>query len=255
MSVTLVRRLRWPAVLGTLAAAVSLVLTAGAPAARASASAGFDDQASLFKIYWDCSSGCSTGSGSVTDVASPSEDGQSLKISYGSGNRAYEGLDAYDSASFGTDSSALRYQVNYDFYFPNQSPIQALEFCMNNYFGGKRYQWAMQWEGKGTGAPQWRLWGGHDSGVDWKPIGISANNITAGKWHTLTIDGNIISGQVHYLDFIIDGTTYSLTGYTFAPDASSGSQLVAAVQLDGDSSATPYQVYIDNAHYYWSNTA
>ena len=255
MTATLGRWHKRLPVLGTLAGAVSLVLAIGVPAAQASAFPGFDDQASLFKIFWDCSSGPCGGNGSVTDVSSPSEDGQALKINYGSGNQSYEGLDAYDSASFGTDASALRYQVNYDFYFPSRTPIQALEFCMNNYFGGKRYQWAMQWENKGTGAPQWRIWGGHDSGVKWKAIGISANNINPGTWYTLTIDGNIINGQVHYLDFIIQGTTYSLTQYTFAPDASSGPGLVAAVQLDGDSSADPYPVYIDNAHYYWSNTA
>jgi hypothetical protein len=188
-------------------------------------------------------------------VPSPSEDGQALDINYGSGNKAYEGLDAYASSPFGTDASALRYQVNYDFYFPNRAPIQALEFCMNNYFGGKRYQWCMQWENIGSGAPQWRLWGGANSGVKWKPIGIPATNINAGSWYTLTIDGNIINGQVHYLDFIIHGTKYSLTQYTFPPDTSSGPGLVAAVQADGNASATPYHVYIDNAHFYWSNTA
>jgi hypothetical protein len=241
-------------VLGTLAA-FSLVLAIGAPAARGATSPGFDDQASLFNIFWDCSSGPCSGNGSVTNVPSPSEDGDALKINYASGNKSYEGLDAWDSGSFGTDASALRYQVNYDFYFTSGTPIQALEFCMNNYFGGKRYQWAMQWENKGTGAPQWRLWGGHDSGVKWMPINISATNITAGTWHTLTIDGNIISGQVHYLDFIIDGTSHSLTQDSFAPDTSTGPGLVAAVQLDGDSNADPYALYVDNAHYYWSNTA
>jgi hypothetical protein len=255
MPATLVRRSSRLLVLGPLAAAASLIVAIGVPAAQASTSPGFDDQASLFKIFWDCSSGCSTGHGSVTDQTSVTEDGQALEINYASGNQAFEGLDAYDSASFGTDASALRYQVNYDFRFPNQAPIQALEFCMNNYFGGKRYQWAMQFENKGTGAPQWRIWGGHDSGVKWKPIGIPATNITAGHWYTLTIDGNIINGQVHYLDFIIAGTNHSLTQYTFPPDASSGPGLVAAVQVDGDSNADPYQLYLDNSHYFWSNTA
>jgi hypothetical protein len=98
-----------------LAAVSSLIVAIGIPAAQASLSPGFDDQASLFKIFWDCSSGPCSGNGSVTDVSSPSEDGDALKINYGSGNSAFEGLDAYDSASFGTDASALRYQVNYDF--------------------------------------------------------------------------------------------------------------------------------------------
>jgi hypothetical protein len=35
----------------------------------------------------------------------------------------------------------------------------------------------------------------------------------------------------------------------------SGSGLVGAVQVDGDSHADPYRLYIDNAHFYWSNTA
>lgn len=250
--------LRWAkALITALACTSSLVLAVGVPAARAASFPGFDDEASLFQIYWDCSSGpCSgPGNGSVTDVSSPSEDGDALKIDYGSGNQPYGGLDAYDSPSFGTDDSALRYQLNYDFYFPNGTPIQALEFCMNNYFGGQHYQWAMQWDNIESGGPQWRLWGGYDSGVNWQSVGVSAGNINAGTWHTLTIDGNIIGGQVHYLDFIIDGTTYSLTQYSFVPDASSGSGLVATVQVDGDSNADPYQLYVDNAHYYWSNTA
>ncbi|HLX48682.1 MAG TPA: hypothetical protein VKS82_10145 [Streptosporangiaceae bacterium] len=253
MSATGVGRPKRLVVLGMLPAAFSLVLAIGVPAARAAAFPGFDDQASQFKIFWDCSSSPCPQNGSVTDVPSPSEDGDALNINYASGNQSYEGLDAY--IPLGTDASALRYQVNYDFYFPNRTPVQALEFCMNNYFGGKRYQWCMQWENIGTGAPQWRIWGGADSGVKWKSIGISDNNINPGTWYTLTIDGNIIGGQVHYLDFIIHGTTHSLTQYTFPPDSSSGPGLVAAVQVDGDSHADPYHLYIDNAHYYWSNTA
>jgi hypothetical protein len=121
---------------------------------------------------------------------------------------------------------------------------------MNNYFGGKRYQWAMQWENIGSGAPQWRLW----NGSTWQPIGVPDNNINAGTWYALTIDGNIVNGQVHYLDFIIHGTTHSLSQYSFSPTSESGSGLVAAVQVDGDSHADPYQLYIDNAHFYWSDT-
>lgn len=152
------------------------------------------------------------------------------------------------SASFGTDSSATRYQVNYDFYFPDRTPILALEFCMHNYFGGKCYQWAMQWENIGGGAPQWRLW----NGSNWQAVGVSASNINARTWYTLTIDGDIAGGQVHYKDFIVAGTEYSLSQYSFDPTPESGSGLVAAVQLNGNSGATPYQAYVDNAHYHWS---
>jgi len=232
-------------------ACVSGMALASPSAALATLKPGFDDQASMFNIFYDChpvQTPC-PGHAAVSDVPSPSEDGDALEINYESGNPSFMGADAY--IPLGTDASALRYQVNYDFFFPNRAPIQALEFCMNNYFGGKRYQWAMQWENVGSGAPQWRLW----NGSTWQPIGVPDSNINAGTWYTITIDGNIVNGQVHYLDFIIHGTTHSLSQYSFSPTSESGPGLVAAVQLDGDSHADPYQLYVDNAHFYWSDTA
>jgi hypothetical protein len=107
----------------------------------------------------------------------------------------------------------------------------------------------MQYENIGSGAPQWRLW----NGSAWQSIGISDDKIDADTWYTLTIDGSIVDGQVHYLDFVIHGTSHNLSQYTFSPVAGTGPGLVAAVQLDGDANADPYQLYIDNAHYYWSN--
>jgi|SRR5215472_3020510 len=236
--------------LATVAGMAVLVLVSPS-VALATLKPGFDDQASLFKFFYDChpvQTPC-PGHAAVSDVRSPSQDGDALKISYERGNPSYMGADAY--IRLGTDASARRYQVNYDFYFPSKSPIQALEFCMNNYFGGKRYQWAMQWENVGSGAPRWRLWNGRT----WQPVGVPASNIKARTWYKLTIDGNIIKGHVHYLDFIVHRTTHSLSKYTFSPTPESGSGLVAAVQVDGDSRADPYQLYLDNSHFYWSNRA
>jgi hypothetical protein len=246
--------LRRPRTLWALVAVACLsafVVTVSPAAARASISPGFETEASQFKIYYDChpvQSPC-PGHGSVADVSSPVESPlkESLDIDYQSGNPQYMGVDAY--IPLGTDASAIRYQINYDFYFPDKTPIQALEFCMNNYFGGKRYQWAMQYENIGSGAPQWRLW----NGSAWQAIGVTDADINAGTWYTLTIDGDIVSGQVHYMDFIIHGTEHSLSQYSFSPVSGTGPGLVAAVQLDGDSHADPYQLYIDNSHYYWSN--
>jgi hypothetical protein len=40
--------------------------------------------------------------------------------------------------------------------------------------------------------------------------------------------------------------------YAFVSPGKLGSTtLVAAVPLDGDANADPYQVYADNAHFYW----
>src|SRR5581483_8639267 len=131
--------------LASVACASGLVLVSPS-AALATLKPGFDDQASLFKIFYDChpvQNPC-PGHAQVSDVASPSEDGDALEINYESGNPSYMGAYAY--IKLGTDDAATRYQINYDFYVTNKAPIQALEFPMNNYIRSTRYQWAMQWE-------------------------------------------------------------------------------------------------------------
>lgn len=177
-------RKRFWALAGVVCAS-SLALGGGVQAAQAAVTPGFDDPASLFSFFYDChpAQNPCPGHAQVSDVPSPSQDGDALKINYESGNPAYMGADAY--IRLGTDDAATRYQVNYDFYFPSRAPIQALEFCMNNYIKNKRYQWAMQWENIGSRAPQWRLWNGSSC----RAVGVSGNNINAGKWYPLTIDG------------------------------------------------------------------
>lgn len=63
---------------------------------------------------------------------------------------------------------------------------------------------------------------------------------SACDWYHFTIDGDIVSSQVHYLDFIVGTTSHSLTQYSFNPTGGTGDFLVAAMQLDGDSAADPY---------------
>jgi hypothetical protein len=91
----------------SVACASGLVLSSPS-AALATLKPGFDDQASLFKIFYDChpvQTPC-PGHAAVSDVPSPSEDGDALKINYESRNPAYMGADAY--IPLGTDASALR---------------------------------------------------------------------------------------------------------------------------------------------------
>ncbi len=231
-----------------VAVLATVLLTLGiTPAAKATTSPGFDDEASQFSIFYDCRQGQDPcpGHGAVSDVPSPSEDGDALKIDYQSGNPQYMGIYAY--RKWAADHSATRFQINYDFYFPNKTPIQALEFPMNDYINNVRYQWAMQYELKATGGT-WRIWEGSKG---WVGIGV-AQTLNASTWYHLTIDGDIVSSQVHYLDFVVGTTNHSLTQYSFPPTSGTGDFLVAAMQLDGDSAADPYAVYYDNCHFYWA---
>jgi hypothetical protein len=49
------------------------------------------------------------------------------------------------------------------------------------------------------------------NGSSWRAVGVSENNINAGKWHTRTTDGNIAGSKVPYLDFIVHGSKLART--------------------------------------------
>lgn len=223
-----------------------------APSAGAASTPGIDDEAPLIKIFYDCRQGQNPcpGRGGVSETASPSEDGQALDVDYAAGNPSYMGI--YSYRVFPADHSATRFESVYDFYMPSAAPVQALEFPMNDYVNGTRYQWAVQWAPKEAPGPQWRIWEGVSN---WQtPSGgvISGTGITAGAWHHLVLDGDIVGGKVHYLDLVVDGVSHDLTAYSFAPTSGAGDQLVAAMQVDGDVNGTPYHTYIENWHFYWA---
>jgi hypothetical protein len=68
------------------------------------------------------------------------------------------------------------------------------------------------------------------------------------EWHTLTLEGEISNGQVHYRRFIFDGQEYSLADFTVDPASAPGEpdRFAVAVQLDGNEMVHPYEVFVDN---------
>ena len=221
----------------------------------AAASPGFDDEASLFEHFFDCHPAVANcpGQATVTNVGSPSPnlDGQSLKISYVSGS-PFMGVDAFHR--FAANDAARRFEVRYSFLYQNPGAVQALELAMNQYIQGTRYEWAMQWEQlgpSGDGHPQWRVW----TGTTWAGIGVG-DQLSPNTWYALQIDGDITASaqgtlQVHYLSFTIHGVQHNL-GQVFDSQPGAGDQLVAAVQLDGNGGPTPYDLFVDDAHFFWA---
>ena len=77
---------------------------------------------------------------------------------------------------------------------------------MNAWEQGQRYEWALQWQNVGNGAPQWRFWDPHQS-EQWVGSGIS-DTVAGNQWHALTLEGEIQGGQVYYQNFTIDQETF-----------------------------------------------
>lgn len=190
------------------------------------------------------------------NVSSPSLDGISLRCSIAGGEptppnnvHCYRDLLAQPAAS--------RFTLALTFWFSSttcdnqQDPsiIQALEFTMNKWQDGKRYEWALQWQNVGEkidSTPQWRYWN-QDTWIAFNPPITQCLQGGNQQVHTLTMDGDIVNGQVHYISFTIDGVTHSMdiTVPSTVPIPPAPNKLAVAVQLDGNSAPSPYDLYVD----------
>ena len=192
------------------------------------------------------------------NVTMPSLDGESLRCSI-TGGAPYSNVHCYRNLL--PEPATAQFTLTLSFYFTptttfnNQggpSVIQALEFTMNKWQQEKRYEWAVQWENVGADAPQWRYWDPHQAG-QWVSLGITDSEVSelAGEqWHSLLLEGEILSSQIRYEGFCIDQICYPLditTPPVDAPGVPDG--LAAAVQLDGNYAETPYDLFIDRVHF------
>jgi hypothetical protein len=238
------------AVVACLAALLAVLATMAGPAgAHADGWAGnLDDNPGAWQIWWDCHPAQNPCPASGQINPDPGEDGTGMALNF-QGGPSYVGMYNYDTLP--ADTSANTFQVSYDFIFFDWDlpAIQALEFTMDQFVSGQRYEWALQWERLGpNGAPQWRIW----SGSSWDPFGMP-QSVDPDVWHQIQINGRILGGQVHYDSFTFDGTTTGL-GQDYAPHGwPNGDQMVAAVQLDSDSAADPYNLYLDNVSLSWAS--
>lgn len=191
---------------------------------------------------------------SLTNVTSPSLDGKSLRCSI-TGGAPYANVHCYRNLRPEPETSVFKLTV--PFYFTpattcnnegGASIVQALEFSMSKWHQGQRYEFALQWLNVGSGAPQWRYWDPHQAEAErWVPLSPAITQcLAAGKWHTLSLEGDIINGQVYYRRFMIDQQSYNLK-ITVPPAAAPGEadRLAVAVQLDGNFEEAPYHVFID----------
>jgi hypothetical protein len=147
-------------------------------------------------------------------------------------------------------SRAVNFNVNVRLYLAHEttsnninsnSIVQALELSVNKYDTKRRYELAWQWENAGEGAPQWRFW---DAARGWVGAGIS-QRLASRMWHQLSFAGKVSHNDVYYDSLSIDGITY-VVGKTASTVTLHDpyEYLAVAVQLDGNSRADPYDVYI-----------
>lgn len=188
------------------------------------------------------------------NVAIPSIDGKSLRCSI-TGGDPYSNVHCYRNLQ--PEPTAAVFTLTLSFWFSptttfnNQgapSIVQALEFTMNKWKHSKRYEFALQWQNVGDGAPQWRYWDPNQP-ESWVSLGVT-DTLAGEQWHSLILEGDIINGQVRYQRFTIDGQSHNLNitvSTAFAPGELD--RLAIAIQLDGNFTESSYDVFIDKVSF------
>jgi hypothetical protein len=184
-----------------------------------------------------------TANFSVTPgIASPSEDGSSTQFSIAA-------TAAFSNAYFYLEHTPVASQINaltyeFDLYIPQgmETAPQAIEFECQQIIGGFVYNFG--WQALYPG----NIWRIFDYGLkQWDPTSVAFAGFTPGTWHHILAEyHNDIANHVVFHDALtVDGVRYLVNAVHNAFNAGGRDQFTNAVQLDSNSSATPYSVYVD----------
>lgn len=190
----------------------------------------------------------------MQNVAAPSVDGESLECAI-TGGVQYSNVHCYRNLLPEPDAAMFRMEMSFWFSETtcnsNDSIVQALEFTMNKWHQGKRYEFAIQWQNVGAAAAQWRYWdpAKHPQSpwVAFDPP-ILQCLVGGNTQHTLSMEGAVDGGQAELRTFTIDGQAH-IVNLKAPPVNDNASQLAVAVQVDGNASETPYSLFIDQVNF------
>ncbi len=202
---------------------------------------------SVQKSKWTSCTSCAGAGGSgptasisqYTYISSPSLDGAASQFNL-SGSHSYS--DALWWKQLGANSGASNFKYDVYFYIKNPNAAQALEFDVNQSIGGKKYIFGTECSIKSTGT--WHVW---SSSAKWQNTGIPCHAPTAYAWHHLVEQFQRVNGMVKFVSITLDGKT-SYVNRSYAPQGSSVQELNVAFQMDGNSSMTPYSVWLDKVN-------
>jgi len=128
-----------------------------------------------------------------------------------------------------------------NFYVSNMKVAQAVEFDINQFFGGMGFIWGH--ECRIAGGNEWDIW--DNLSAHWIPTGIPCNP-NPNAWNHATIKVQRTSdNQLLYQSITLNGVTHTLNQY-YRPGVAPGWYGVTVnYQMDGNYQQAPYSVYLD----------
>ena len=175
--------------------------------------------------------------------ASPSLSGSSSKFTIGGGVKY---ANALWWKQLGANDAVTNFQYDLDFYITNPGVAQALEFDVNQGIGNTKFIFGSQCAVK---SGVWDVW--DTANVTWRSTGIPCGPPTAFKWHHLTWELRRTATQTIFVALTYDGVKHYVNR-SYNARSESSQEVNVAFQMDMDSSATTYSVWLDNVKLtYW----
>jgi hypothetical protein len=186
--------------------------------------------------------GATASSSFKPGIASPSEDGVATQFSIAA-------TVPYTNAYFYQEHTPVSSQINaltyeFDLYIPPgiENDLQGFEFECQQIVNGWVYNFGWQ---AYYGDKVWRIF---DYGLkQWDSANIPFTPFTPGTWHHIVAEyhNDLTTHTVFHDALTVDGTRYAVNITHNAFNAGGRDQFTNAVQLDSNSTATPYSVYVD----------
>ncbi len=174
---------------------------------------------------------------------SPAMDGKSAKFSM-SGPNGYANELYFNAIAGGDNVSHFTYDLY--FYVDNGNAPQALEFDVNQGFGGRRWVWGSECNFKGETPPLWDIWD-NEAGL-WRPTNVPCNAFPSNQWIHLIWNLERVNEQVHYISLQVNDQVYNVDTYYNNQQGWTLEEIDTAFQMDMPQPPVDYNVWLDQVN-------
>ena len=245
---------------------ITIAVNSGAPSNKKTfsnlhLSGGWNGYALLPVSYHICSSCSPNGPQATwsrwTGVSSPSVSGNSAQHNIGGhtqyadvlwnnhliGDFSSQGLPDFNHTII---PNVHNFTYDVHFFANNIALSQALEFDINQFFGGHSFIWGH--ECRIAGGHQWDVW--DNTAHHWHPTGIACNPVNG--WNHLILQvQRTSSNQLLFQSITLNGVTSNLN-YTSSPTSTNWYGITVNYQQDGNHQQQSYSIWLDKFNFsYW----
>jgi len=174
---------------------------------------------------------------------SPAMDGKSAKFTMG-GPNGYSNELYFNAVAGGNNVSHFTYDLY--FYIDNPAAPQALEFDVNQTFGGQRWVWGSECNFKGETPPMWDLW--DDASGIWRESSVPCNIFPGNTWNHIVWQFERVGNQVHYISLQVNDQTYNVDTFYNNQQDWTLEEIDNAFQMDLQQPPVSYNVWLDQVN-------